>query len=272
MTARSEDQAARVASSALAELRPIERVSQPTLRRVRKSYEQVADQLRELIVSGRLAQGERLPTETLLSAEVGVSRATVREALRLLAAQSLIRTAKGAGGGSFVTMPTVDHISDSLSSNIALLTDARDLTLEELIEARELLEVPAARFAARRRSAEDVQMLRDAIPADEPPLDTQSEFLHNRDFHTTLIWCCGNTVLQIAAQPVFSALQTSLSRSGLGREFHRSVHAHHVRIAEAVVAADEDGAAQEMHDHLAFLVPYYEKAWRKARRRAPRPS
>jgi len=272
VTARSEDQAARVASSALAELRPIERVSRPTLRRVRKSYEQVADQLRELIVSGRLAQGERLPTETLLSAEVGVSRATVREALRLLAAQGLIRTAKGAGGGSFVTMPTVDHISDSLSSNIALLTDARDLTLEELIEARELLEVPAARFAARRRSAEDVQMLRDAIPADEPPLDTQSEFLHNRDFHTTLIWCCGNTVLQIAAQPVFSALQTSLSRSGLGREFHRSVHAHHVRIAEAVVAADEDGAAQEMHDHLAFLVPYYEKAWRKARRRAPRPS
>lgn len=272
MTARSEDQAARVASSALAELRPIERVSRPTLRRVRKSYEQVADQLRELIVSGRLAQGERLPTETLLSAEVGVSRATVREALRLLAAQGLIRTAKGAGGGSFVTMPTVDHISDSLSSNIALLTDARDLTLEELIEARELLEVPAARFAARRRSAEDVQMLRDAIPADEPPLDTQSEFLHNRDFHTTLIWCCGNTVLQIAAQPVFSALQTSLSRSGLGREFHRSVHAHHLRIAEAVVAADEDGAAQEMHDHLAFLVPYYEKAWRKARRRAPRPS
>lgn len=264
--ARSEERASRVESSALDELRPVERDPQPPLRRVRKIYEQVADQLRELIVSGRLEQGERLPTETVLSAEVGVSRATVREALRLLAAQGLIRTARGATGGSYVTMPTVDHISDSLSSNIALLAAARDLTLEELIEARELLEVPAARFAASRRAAEDVDRLRKAIPADEPPLDIQSEFVHNRDFHATLIECCGNTVLQIAAQPVFSALQTSLSRSGLGRHFHRSIHAHHTRIVEAVQAADEDGAAREMHDHLAFLVPYYEKAWRRARR------
>lgn len=267
--ASSEKPVPRAESSALDELRPVERDPHPPLRRVRKSYEQVADQLHELIVSGRLAQGERLPTETVLSAEVGVSRATVREALRLLAAQGLIRTARGAAGGSYVTMPTVDHISDSLSSNIALLTAAQDLTLEELIEARQLLEVPAARFAARRRAPGDVDRLRASIPADEPPLDIQSEFVHNRDFHATLIECCGNTVLQIAAQPVFSALQTSLSRSGLGRHFHRSLHAHHTRIVDAVHAADEDGAAREMHEHLAFLVPYYEKAWRRARR-APR--
>ncbi len=257
---------ARAEPSALDELRPVVRVSQVPLKRVRKSYEQVADQLRELIVSGRLAQGERLPTETLLSREVGVSRATVREALRLLAAQGLIRTAKGAGGGSYVTMPTVHHISESLSSNIALLADASDLTLEELIEVRVLLEVPAARFAARRRTLEDVELLRAAIPRDEPALDTDSEFVHNRDFHATLIECCDNALLRIAAQPVFSALQTSLSRTGLGRGFHKSIHAHHARIVEAVHAADEDGAAREMHDHLAFLVPYYEKAWRNARR------
>jgi len=65
------------------------------LRRVRKSYEQVADQLRELIVTGELPQGGRLPTETELARSLGVSRATVREALRLLAAQGLVRTAKG---------------------------------------------------------------------------------------------------------------------------------------------------------------------------------
>ena len=152
----------------------MEPASHPTLRRVRKSYEQVADQLRELIVSGRLAQGERLPTETLLSAEVGVSRATVREALRLLAAQGLIRTTKGAGGGSFVTMPSVDHISDSLSSNIALLADARDLTLEDLIEARELLEVPAARFAARAGLRGTWIGCRMAIPAGRAAAATSS--------------------------------------------------------------------------------------------------
>ena len=72
----------------------------------------------------------------------------------MLAAQNLLRTAKGAGGGSYVTLPTVDHISEFLQSNINLLTDSRDVTLEELIEARELLEVPAARLAAERRSEE----------------------------------------------------------------------------------------------------------------------
>src|SRR5207237_1140633 len=79
------------------------------------------------------------------------SRATVREALRLLAAQSLIRTAKGATGGSYVTVPSADHLSESLRSGIGLLADTKDVSLEELLEARELLEVPAARLAAARR-------------------------------------------------------------------------------------------------------------------------
>src|SRR5713226_7692934 len=74
-------------------LRPVERASDAmSVRRVRKAYEQVADQLRDLIVSGELERGERLPNETVLAREFGVSRATVREALRLLTAQSLIRT------------------------------------------------------------------------------------------------------------------------------------------------------------------------------------
>ncbi len=266
MTVGYEPQESRAAPPALDGLLPPVPAGIVPLRRVRKSYEQVADQLRELIVSGRLVQGERLPTETALARQVGVSRATVREALRLVAAQGLIRTSKGVGGGSYVTMPTVRHISESLSSNIALLAAARDLTLEELIEVRVLLEVPAARLAARRRRLDDVEVLRGTIPPDNPSLDTHTEFVHNRDFHATLIESCGNALLRIAAQPVFSALQTSLSRTGLGRSFHTAIHVHHARIADAIEAADEDGAANEMNQHLEFLVPFYEKAWRHARR------
>src|SRR5437764_15085885 len=86
----------------------------PPVKRVRKAYEQVYDQLRELIMRGELVRGQRLPGEAELAREFGVSRGTVREALRLLAAQDLIRTAKGAGGGSFVTLPTADHVSEVL--------------------------------------------------------------------------------------------------------------------------------------------------------------
>ena len=92
----------------------------------------------------------------MLAEELGVSRATVREALRLLGAENLIRTAKGAGGGSFVTVPSADHLSESLRSGLGRLAHAEHVTLDELLEARELLEVPAAQLAARRRADEDV--------------------------------------------------------------------------------------------------------------------
>ena len=116
-----------------------------------KQYELVAERLRERVVDGDLQPGERLPNEATLAVDFGVSRATVREALRVLAAQSLIRTSKGAGGGSYVTLPSVDGVSEYVLSSISLLADADDVTLEELLE-RELLEVPAARLAAARRT------------------------------------------------------------------------------------------------------------------------
>ena len=154
------------------------------VRRVRKAYEQVNDQLRELIVSGELAPGERLPNEAVLAREFGVSRATVREALRILTAQNLIRTTKGAGGGSYVTLPTVDHISEFLRGNLNLLSEADHVTLEEFLELRELIEVPAARLAAERASPADVERLRDTIPEQPLRMTTQEQFSFNKGFHT----------------------------------------------------------------------------------------
>ena len=195
--------------------------------------------LREQILEGGLEEGSRLSKETVLAEEFGVSRATIREALRLLTAQSLIRTAKGAGGGSFVTVPSAGYLSESLRSGIDLLTAADDLTLEELLETRELLEVPAARLAARRRTEEDIVLLNEAIPDRPLQLPTKEQFVYNRDFHSCVIAACGNTLLSIAAQPVFAVLQTHLSRSRLGRAWHRSINDHHREIAAAIESADE---------------------------------
>src|ERR1700759_2886764 len=111
------------------------------VRRVRKAYEQVADQLRELIMSGELTPAQRLPNEAALAAQFGVSRPTIREALRELSAMSLIRTTKGASGGSFGTVPSPDHSSEFLRANIGLLSQAEHVPLDEFLEARTLLEV-----------------------------------------------------------------------------------------------------------------------------------
>ena len=236
------------------------------VQRVRKAYEQVADQLRELIVSGEITPGHRLPNEAALSVQFGVSRATVREALRVLATQNLIRTTKGATGGSFVILPTADHISDFLSSNIALLSATETVSLDEFLELREFLEVPAARLAARRHSAEEIERMQAAIPGDTRELGTEEQFIHNKDFHSQVVQASGNTLLRIAAQPIFSVLQTNLSRSTLGRRFHDQINHDHHAIAQAISSGDEDAAAAEMHRHLAYLRPFYEKAWRSRNR------
>jgi DNA-binding FadR family transcriptional regulator len=236
------------------------------VRRIRKAYEQVADQLRELIVTGEILPAQKLPNEATLAHEFGVSRATVREALRVLSTQNLLRTTKGSRGGSYITLPTVDHISDYLSANISLLSATENVSLDEFLELREMLEVPAARLAARRREPAHVHDLRAAIPESPLRMETEDQFMLNRGFHSTLVLATGNALLAIAAQPIFSVLQTNLQRSTLGNRFHKRINEDHVALADAVEAGDEAAAERLMLDHLGFLRPMYEKAWRQARR------
>jgi GntR family transcriptional repressor for pyruvate dehydrogenase complex len=235
------------------------------VRRVLKAYEQIADQLRELITTGQLQPGERLPSEAMLARQFGVSRATVRESLRGLAAQNLVRTAKGSGGGSYVTLPSVDHISEFLRSNFNLMTASQDVSLEDLLEARMLLEVPAARLAAERRSEEGLARLQATIPEELLSLSIQDQFAFNKSFHTTVLEACGNKLLYVSAQPVFSVLQRALQRSNLSTAFHRAIHESHRRITAAIAAGDADGAEREMREHLEHLRPEYERTWRLAR-------
>ena len=160
---------------------------------------------------GELSRGERLPNEAVLAREFGVSRGTVREALRVLAAQNLIRTAKGAGGGSFVTLPTVDHISS---------------------------------FPAK--------------------LGTEEHFVYNKEFHSAVLDGCGNTLLCIAAQPVFSVLQTNLARDAMSQRFAKRINEDHRAILAAIEDGDAEAAAEQMQRHLAYLSRTYQKMWRQS--------
>jgi DNA-binding FadR family transcriptional regulator len=237
-------------------------------RRVRKAYEQIADQLRELILTGELEPGARLPTEQALAADFGVSRATVREALSMLASENLVRTAKGADGGSYVSRPTVDHISEFLRANVGLLSRTSAVSLEEFLEARDLLEIPAARLAAARATEADVERLAASIPEAAGRLQDAEQFPFNRDFHSALVQVSGNALLSIATQPIFSVLQTNLARSPLEQSVHRRIAHDHERILDAVRSGDPAAAAEEMREHLAYLRPQYERSWRYAMTRA----
>jgi DNA-binding FadR family transcriptional regulator len=234
-----------------------------------KAYEEVANTLLGRIARGQLRDGDRLPGEIGLAAEFGVSRATIREALRLLSAQDLIRTAKGAGGGSFIRVPRVDRINEFLVSSIDLMTGAEHVTIDDLLEAREVLEVPAARLAAARRTDEDLERLRDAIPAEPTKLASEEQFLQNREFHSIVLHACGNNLLSIAAQPVFGVLMANVARGTFGTKFNKYVSDQHAGITRAIAAGESASAGDLMHEHREFLRPVYEKAWHRTTRRKP---
>src|SRR3954469_447354 len=86
--------------------------------KVKPAYVQVSEQLRDLIVSGWLHEGERLPSEDALAGQFGASRSTVREALRLLSSERLVTTVRGVNGGTFVTPPTMAGVGDYLQSSL----------------------------------------------------------------------------------------------------------------------------------------------------------
>ena len=234
-----------------------------------KVYEGVARELRAMILRGELAPGERLPRESDMAEQFGVSRASVREALRLCAGQDLIHTAEGATGGSFVARPSSGRISDSLRSNLDLLMEAQEITLDELLEMRLVLEVPAARFAAQRRTDDEVQRLERSSPLELLELSATDQLHHNEEFHSILIEASGNAMLSIAARPIFAVIQRNMRRSALDQAFHRAINEHHRRIAAAVAARDPRAAEREMRAHLEFLRPFYQRAWRDARTARP---
>src|SRR3954468_11719481 len=94
--------------------------------RLQPAYQQVADQLRALIISGELVAGDRLPPEGELGASFGVSRSTVREALRSLASQGLIETTRGTTGGTFVTRIKPAAVTSYLETSIGLMSGTEE--------------------------------------------------------------------------------------------------------------------------------------------------
>lgn len=177
--------------------------------RVRRAHEQVYDDLRARILAGNIPRGERLPPELMLAREYGVSRGTVREALRALVAEKLICTTRGPRGGSFVTLPTVEDLSEFMQRNLELLSFSEDVTLEQFLEARALVEVFAARAAAQDSTPMDLARLRATIVIDEG-LSAHERYLRNREFRQVLAAISGNPLVVLAAQPIFFVLSTRL--------------------------------------------------------------
>lgn len=232
------------------------------------AYQDLAERLRHQIVGGELSPGEQLPVEPELSSQHGVSRSTVREALRLLSSQNLIITTRGVAGGTFVAHPRPEQISEYLEASLGLLARSDGGTVGALLEVRELLEVPAAGLAARRRTAAHLADLRRTL---EHPLDLpgNDRYPYNRDFHAVLLRAAGNPLLEVVTGPVFRVLNTRFLRDVAPARFWKRVDEDHGRIIEAVQARDASAAEETTAAHLRHLRSTYVRMARARRENEP---
>jgi DNA-binding FadR family transcriptional regulator len=212
------------------------------------AYQALADALRSQITSGRLRPGDRLPTEPQLCRSAGVSRSTVREALRLLASEHLVVTVRGVAGGSFVVHPSPAQLADSLCIGVSLWQATGAVGVAELLEVRTMLEVPATRLAALRRTEQDVESIRATLF--DPWKATVDEMLEaHHAFHVAIAAACANPLLELVTLPLHASVDRSQIEP-LARDFWIRVDTDHRAILSAIVHQRPDEAQTAAEEHM----------------------
>ena len=227
----------------------------PKPRPIRGASEQVAVEIQHHIQEEGLGPGDFLGREEDLASEFGVSRPTLREALKLLASGNLIRASKGPGGGIFVARTAAQGISRSLSDAIAMMLETGAVTLDELLEARLLLEVPLAGQAAYQPDERIVQALREALvtEAEAEAGDTETRAAMDMEIHRTLAAAGGNRMVQALTDWIFDVVQPSLIEILEPAVVKSAIQEQHEALLAAVEKGDPARAERAMKDHLLYL-------------------
>jgi GntR family transcriptional repressor for pyruvate dehydrogenase complex len=219
----------------------------------RNAPEEVADAIRAWMFGRGLEPGDRLGREEDLARRFGVSRPTLREALRLLSSAHLVRATKGPGGGIFVAATPEQGIGRSVTDSVASMLSADSIDLEELIETRILLEVPLAGLAAQRASEDDVTALRSVL--DAAGESTRDEAFRGFDtrLHGLIAEIAGNRLARAFTEWIGQVLQPPLHVLIEPAVVDEVVVEQHRDIVRAIERGDPPAAERAMREHLVYL-------------------
>ncbi len=225
-------------------------------RAVTRPRAQVEEQIKEAILRGQFAQGDKLPAETVLAEQFGVSRPTVREALAALVSAGLIRKIPGVAGGSFINTVTPESLSKSLGESMDTIMRLGTLEIAELTQVRRMLEVPAARYAAENRSDDHLTTLRAIVDRQRTTtIDDPDIPAYDLQFHTTIGYASGNRLLGAFVGALHDATHPARFLDVTPAVASRTVK-QHIAILKAISDGDADLAAQAMDEHLDYVLRY----------------
>lgn len=211
--------------------------------------------VREIFEEGK-SSGEQLAPEHEMVERFGIGRGTLREALRYLELQGVIRLKPGPKGGPVVAAPDSRH----LASTLALLMQFADTPFRAVIEIRQFQEPVAARLAAAKASDEEIAELQDSIATMRASLNNENRFLaENRRFHHLVAWASGNPLLAYLINSLHWITDGAVLGTTYPPEFRKIVLRAHERINDAIAVRDEAGAHEAMKSHMDNTVLYFEK-------------
>ena len=200
---------------------------------------EIARTLRDAIVAGRLLVGDRLPSEAELAEQYGVSRPTVREALKRLAAQSLIRSRRGATGGAFVNHLSYEAAHGQQITTSTLLLSMNAIPLETACEARFAMERACAPLACARRTSAHLDTMRAELARQsDAQLSDEAFCASDVAFHRALVDAAANPVLSYQLAGAVEAMQPLMNMITFTARDRARIAALHGAVTDAVEAQD----------------------------------
>ena len=220
-----------------------------------------AERMRRLILDDRLRPGDPLPTQQELMERYGVSRTVIREAVRSLVQQGLIKVQPGRG--MTVNAPTMD----ALVQQLTVLLRTNQTTVHQLFELRILLEPAIAAAAAREHTPDDQLILEEILAEAERSMQDVRAFLeYDLAFNRALAEATHNPFYVVAAMPIETVLKNTY-HVALGFMQPHYIHTvkEHRHILDAVIARDSEGAALASRRHLERVARSLEQILRQER-------
>lgn len=210
--------------------------------------ELIVDQVRELIREGKLRAGDRLPSERELCEHFGVSRVTVREALRMLEGSGLVDIRLGARGGAFLTAPT----GERLGAGITDLLSLSQISAVEVTEARRVLEIGIVPLVCQRADEADLADLAEICERSRAALrEGRYSMELSAEFHVRVAAASHNSAVRMIVESFREPMVRSLERSHTKERMGPKGLAEHVALVQAIRARDAAAAGEIMERHLA---------------------
>jgi len=207
-------------------------------------YEDVIEQIENLILEGNMSPGDVLPTERELAQAFGISRGTLREAFRILEREGLIETRPG--GGRFLAKDL-----NQAEDKHRMLENIERATIIELLEAREIFETGIAELAAVRATDQDILDIENAFEQwGKTGVDDEDPKHPDQAFHLSIAKATHNVVLVNLIELHMDLIRRTLQKTGSIPGRKDEVYEEHLAILQAVKARDPARAKAALLDHL----------------------